>query len=199
MAKNRLSFTTSLQQLRKALIVVPLATTLNSVAPLAVSSENTAKPDGSKIDSTKIDTTKIDTTRQEIIAATHLASHREIVNLRGIKKMAIGVSPLPQALRVTPEKISATSLCNILSERAQACQVEIAPQKATHLLLLTLSPVAKHDYQLVLTVRPIKKTTTRPLYTLKMRATMSGHYPKRINELVERASIIFWRNYQLAN
>ncbi len=114
--------------------------------------------------------------------------------------MAIGVSPLPQALTETTEKqISATSLCNILSERAQACKVEVDQKKATHLLLLTLSPVAKHDYQLVLTVRPIKKTTTRPLYSLKMRATMSGHYPKRINELVERASIIFWRNYQLAN
>jgi len=205
MAKNRAALTTSLQLLQKALIVVPLAATLNSFAPLAVSSENTAKAestkaDGTKIDSTKIAPTKIDTTRQEIIAVTHLASHREIVNLRGIKKMAIGVSPLPQALTETTEKqISATSLCNILSERAQACQVEIDPKKATHLLLLTLSPVAKHDYQLVLTVRPIKKTTTRPLYSLKMRATMSGHFPKRINELVERASIIFWRNYQLAN
>lgn len=205
MAKNRAALTTSCQQLQKALIVVPLAATLNSFAPLAVSSENTAKAestkaDGTKIDSTKIAPTKIDTTRQEIIAATHLASHREIVNLRGIKKMAIGVSPLPQALTETTEKqISATSLCNILSERAQACKVEVDPKKATHLLLLTLSPVAKHDYQLVLTVRPIKKTTTRPLYSLKMRATMSGHYPKRINELVERASIIFWRNYQLAN
>jgi hypothetical protein len=28
---------------------------------------------------------------------------------------------------------------------------------------------------------------------------MSGHYPQRLNELIERASIIFWRNYQLAN
>jgi hypothetical protein len=195
MAKNRAALTTSCQQLQKALIVVPLAATLNSFAPLAVSSENTAKAE-----STKADPNKIDTTRQEIIAATHLASHREIVNLRGIKKMAIGVSPLPQALTETTEKqISATSLCNILSERAQACKVEVDPKIATHLLLLTLSPVAKHDYQLVLTVRPIKKTTTRPLYSLKMRATMSGHYPKRINELVERASIIFWRNYQLAN
>ncbi len=195
MAKNRAALTTSCQQLQKALIVVPLAATLNSFAPLAVSSENTAKAE-----STKADPNKIDTTRQEIIAATHLASHREIVNLRGIKKMAIGVSPLPQALTETTEKqISATSLCNILSERALACKVEVDPKKATHLLLLTLSPVAKHDYQLVLTVRPIKKTTTRPLYSLKMRATMSGHYPKRINELVERASIIFWRNYQLAN
>lgn len=200
MAKNKATLTSSWQQLQKALIVVPLAATLNSFAPLAVLSENTAKPDSRKIDSTKIDTTKLDSTRQEIIAVTHLASHREIVNLRGIKKMAIGVSPLPQALTETTEKqISATSLCNILSERAQACQVEIDPKRATHLLLLTLSPVAKHDYQLVLTVRPIKKTTTRPLYSLKMRATMSGHFPKRINELVERASIIFWRNYQLAN
>ena len=140
---------------------------------------------------------------EEIIAATHLASHREILNLHGIKKMAIGVSPLPQALTSNTDKtdksFSATSLCNILSERAQSCNVEIEPKGATHLLLLTLSPLAKHDYQLLLTVRAIKKTATKPLYTMKMRATMSGHYPKHLNELINRASIIFWRNYQLAN
>jgi len=139
-------------------------------------------------------------TRQEIIAATHLASHREILSLHGIKTMAIGVSPLPPSLSVSNDKsITATSLCNILSKRAQSCQVEIDSQRATHLLLLTLSPLAKHDYQLILTVRPIIKKVSSPLYTLKMRATMTGHYPKRINELIERASIIFWRNYQLAN
>ena len=114
--------------------------------------------------------------------------------------MAIGVSPLPQALNDNQDKsITADSLCNILSARAQSCQVKIDPKGATHLLLLTLSPLAKHDYQLLLTVRPIKKATSRPLYTLKMRATMTGHYPNRINQLIERASIIFWRNYQLAN
>lgn len=137
---------------------------------------------------------------QEIIAATHLASHREILNLRGIKKMAIGVSPLPKALDDNADKsITAASLCNILSARAQSCQVKIDAKEATHLLLLTLSPLAKHDYQLVLTVRPINKRNSSPVYKLKMRATMSGHYPKRINELIERASIIFWRNYQVAN
>ena len=97
------------------------------------------------------------------------------------------------------KSITADSLCNILSARAQSCQVKIDPKGATHLLLLTLSPLAKHDYQLLLTVRPVKKATSRPLYTLKMRATMTGHYPNRINQLIERASIIFWRNYQLAN
>ena len=141
-----------------------------------------------------------DPSKQEIIAATHLASHHEILNLHGIKRMAIGVSPLPKSLSQRGDKsISATSLCNILSKRAQSCLVEIAPKGATHLLLLTLSPLAKHDYQLILTVRPINKTGSRALYTLKMRATMSGHYPNRLNELIERASIIFWRNYQLAN
>ncbi|CAN5514977.1 hypothetical protein BH11CYA1_BH11CYA1_02620 [soil metagenome] len=137
---------------------------------------------------------------EEIIAATHLASHREILNLHGIKKMAIGVSPLPTAITSSSDKsISAESLCDILSERAQSCHVEIEPAGATHLLLLTLSQLAKHDYQLVLSVRAIKKTAAKPLYTLKMRATMSGYYPKHLNELIERASIIFWRNYQLAN
>ena len=144
-------------------------------------------------------TSKPDLTNQEIIAVTHLASHREILSLHGIKKMAIGVSPLPQALTDNSDKsLTATSLCNILSKRAQSCQVEIDAKKATHLLLLTLSPLARHDYQLVLTVRPLQKSS-RPIYTMKMRATMSGHYPQRLNELIERASIIFWRNYQLAN
>ena len=143
-------------------------------------------------------TSKPDLTNQEIIAVTHLASHREILSLHGIKKMAIGVSPLPQALTDNSDKsLTATSLCNILSKRAQSCQVEIDAKKATHLLLLTLSPLGRHDYQLVLTVRPLQ--TSRPIYTMKMRATMSGHYPQRLNELIERASIIFWRNYQLAN
>lgn len=113
--------------------------------------------------------------------------------------MAIGVSPLPQALTDSSDKsLTASSLCNILSKRAQPCQVEIDEKAATHLLLLTLSPLASHDYQLVLTVRPLKKSS-KPIYTMKMRATMSGHYPQRLNELIERASIIFWRNYQLAN
>jgi hypothetical protein len=144
-------------------------------------------------------TSKPDLTNQEIIAVTHLASHREILSLHGIKKMAIGVSPLPQALADSSDKsLTATSLCNILSKRAQSCLVEIDAKAATHLLLLTLSPLAKHDYQLVLTVRPLKNSN-RPIYTMKMRATMSGHYPQRLNELIERASIIFWRNYQLAN
>ncbi len=144
-------------------------------------------------------TSKPDLTNQEIIAVTHLASHREILSLHGIKKMAIGVSPLPQALTDSSDKsLTATSLCNILSKRAQSCQVDIDAKRATHLLLLTFSPLAKHDYQLVLTVRPLSKPS-RPIYTMKMRATMSGHYPQRLNELVERASIIFWRNYQLAN
>jgi hypothetical protein len=142
---------------------------------------------------------KPDLNNQEIIAVTHLASHREILSLHGIREMAIGVSPLPQALTHSSDKsLTAASLCNILSKRAQPCQVETDAQRATHLLLLTLSPLAKHDYQLVLTVRPLKKSS-RPIYTMKMRATMSGHYPQRLNELIERASIIFWRNYQLAN
>jgi len=166
------------------LLALMLPAALIFTIPLVVSAENAGK---------------LETTAQEIIAATHLASHREILNLHGIRKMAIGVSPLPQALTDNGDKsISATSLCNILSKRAQSCQVEIQPKGATHLLLLTLSPLAKHDYRLVLTVRPIK-SSSRPIYTLKMRATMSGHYPQRLNELIERASIIFWRNYQLAN
>lgn len=167
------------------LLALMLPAALIFTIPLVVSAENAGK---------------LETTAQEIIAATHLASHREILNLHGIKKMAIGVSPLPQALNDNQDKsITADSLCNILSARAQSCQVKIDPKGATHLLLLTLSPLAKHDYQLLLTVRPIKKATSRPLYTLKMRATMTGHYPNRINQLIERASIIFWRNYQLAN
>jgi hypothetical protein len=167
------------------LLALMLPAALIFTIPLVVSAENAGK---------------LETTAQEIIAATHLASHREILNLHGIKKMAIGVSPLPQALNDNQDKtITADSLCNILSARAQSCQVKIDPKGATHLLLLTLSPLAKHDYQLLLTVRPIKKVTSRPLYTLKMRATMTGHYPNRINQLIERASIIFWRNYQLAN
>ncbi|MBP9093342.1 hypothetical protein KBI23_20140 [bacterium] len=167
------------------LLALMLPAALIFTIPLVVSAENAGK---------------LETTAQEIIAATHLASHREILNLHGIKKMAIGVSPLPQALNDNPDKsITADSLCNILSARAQSCQVKIDPKGATHLLLLTLSPLAKHDYQLLLTVRPVKKATSRPLYTLKMRATMTGHYPNRINQLIERASIIFWRNYQLAN
>lgn len=167
------------------LLALMLPAALIFTIPLVVSAENAGK---------------LETTAQEIIAATNLASHREILNLHGIKKMAIGVSPLPQALNDNQDKsITADSLCNILSARAQSCQVKIDPKGATHLLLLTLSPLAKHDYQLLLTVRPIKKATSRPLYTLKMRATMTGHYPNRINQLIERASIIFWRNYQLAN
>lgn len=152
--------------------------------------------------------------KEEIVAVTHLASSRENASLKGITHMAIGVSPLPEQLRC--KTISEDSLCQIISAKAASQKVDIEPKEATHLLLLKFEAVAERDYQLYLTVTPLKKTGSSATTThsfagstvsavpqscweLKMRAALSGHYPKRINELVQRAAVIFWRNYQLAN
>jgi hypothetical protein len=151
--------------------------------------------------------------KEEIVAVTRLASSRQIAALKGIKHMAIGVSPLPEQLRC--RTITEDSLCQIISARVSQ-KVDIDPQSATHLLLLKFEAAGERDYHLFLTLTPLKKTgneapsthsfaastvsdAPQKCWELKMRASLSGHYPRRINELVQRASIIFWRNYQLAN
>jgi len=69
-------------------------------------------------------------TSQEIVAVTHLASHKEIMNLHGIRNLAIGVSPLPVDL--SDKVINAASLCNIISKRAETNKVDVDADKASH-------------------------------------------------------------------
>ncbi len=129
----------------------------------------------------------------EIVAVTQLASGREMMNLHGVKKLCLGVHPLPARLK--SKAITEAGLVDIISEQVGRLGVDIEPKTATHILSLQLKEDGENAYDLLLKVT----SNTGPIWSLKMKATMSGNYPRRINELVKRGTQIFCRNYQIAN
>ncbi len=130
---------------------------------------------------------------EEIVAVTKLASGRETMKLYGVKKLCVGVHPLPAKLK--SKAITEQSLVEIMSERVSALGVNIDHKTATHLLSLQLKEDGENTYDLLLTVTSV----AGPIWSLKMRASLSGHHPQHIKELVKRGTLIFCRNYQIAN